>query len=1361
MADTKQILLTGVTYAATVQTPNIVVDDPSSGTNSTTSSIPYTTDVQTQSITATASTSEITTSIALDSPVAGQVNDTSTEFAATNLGEDSIPEPRLFKFLSDEFKLNERTLIDVYKNLTELSTTEDQVRNLIQKVLIDITSNSEVFGAVWAIYRDYADSAAAVELLQKDFAKVLADVSNSTDLLSTSVGKYLTDVTALANLSYAVILIGKNLEDQIALSDVLDRIVYYNRTFEDTAFMTDDFFGEANIDDDQIAQVFKILFDWISLPETFAVDVTKEGFLEQSLLSDQTYLEPQPLKIDSVINSETQSSLIEQVKLDEAFILEQQSIDVDKPDNVELVTASDQTSLEAQPNILDQISGTTDFATNDIGQTSIEELNSQNEEYNFDVDKPDLTDIATGVDEAALDFTKPADSDQVSIAELLLTKLIGLNINEIDYFLEDYTFDIEDYTFKAVHLLDQITDIVITKGVEDSVDATDDFYGETNVDDDQIATVDKVVVEYTTFSEVFGRMVEYFRLFAETAALLEQAVLDNNKVLLDETLNSELVNFDSSKVTNETVATLETQVFDAEQLKFDQAGIGEQAVIATSTIQSDNIVNSDDFSRFWEAVRIFSELTQTTERIEQLIEKVNVDQSTFIELVSQAVEKLASDQSTISEQQVFDFSAVYSDLVDATDDFYGEANIDDDQIASVDKVVVDYATNSETIITVAEFYRTFLEVAASTDQATLDFAKSILDSITTSERFAIDFATSRQDTSSIAETVLQDFDTSRTETVAQTDLFTQSIEPNKYEVVSTSENTSYSVALQKSETTATTEITSFDVSAIATEIASILENFVREWTALRDYTDSITQTDQTFLSVDKPVVETVATTETSKSDIDKQLLETVVSAETTNKDVSTEFSELVDATDDFYGNANIDDDQIAAVDKVVSDYSVASDVFDRVVNYLRTFTELQTLSDFTTTVVEKTSLDVTVTSEQQQFDASKSLQDTSATTDTPSIDFSTDRADSLNNTTDNLVSIWVANRIQTETAGIAEAFNLDTNKAALESTVTSELIDKTAATQYSEITTTSESFVKDAAVALEDLVDATDDFYGNANIDDDQIATVDKVVVDYVTSSEVFDRLVSYLRSFNESQTLSDFTTLDTTKAVTETTNTAEQQVLDITNQRVETVANTDVKEIAFSTSFADTLNNTTDNVTTQFDANRNITETVTQTDQFDLVTNKSVIETTTTSETQTAVVGKQQLDSAITAETIDKNITTELSDLVDATDDFYGAATVGDDEFATFDKVLVEYANTSEVVTALTTFTRSVNESQILSEVFAAATNKALSDITNSSDTVTLLTAPNKLESVSTSQTISLTLQSYFSQDYVELGYTGETYTY
>ena len=1363
MADTKKILLTGVPYTAQVQTPTVVGTDPTSEINSGTANTTYTTQVTTPTVVGTDPTVAITSNLPTELPTTGQVTDTAVEFIATNLGEDSVPDPRLFKFLSDQFGFSEQTLKSVFKNLSDLTTTEEQVRKLLQKVLADATSNSDVFNRVWTAFRTFSDSTTNSELVQKDFEKALLDLANSSDLLQTNVGKYLADITALANLSFAVILIGKNLQDQtVGFSDVLSRVIDFNRTFSDTVFTTDDFFGEANIDDDQIAQVFKVVMDWISLPETFAVDVIKPGVLDQAAVSEQAYLESQLPKSDTVTRQDIQTSQIDLAKLDQTSNSEQQSFSVNKPGVTEEVAASEQQAFSVtKPDLQDQ-STKTDVAVNTVGKTRSDQFSAQNELYNFDVDKPDLTDQATAVEQTAKNVSIPGNFDQVSISELLLTKLIGININEIDYFLEDYIFDITDYTFKAVHARDQITELAVNKEFSELIDATDDFFGAANIDDDQIATVNKAVLERVTFAEAFDRLVTYIRLFVETAEMLEEVKLVIRPRLADSTTHSDSLTFRPNKRILDEAQTVETRIFDLDKTNvLDQATPNESAALSTTKPRTDLVTNADQFSKFYQAVRVFSELTQTTDRVEQLIERVSLEQIAFTELVVRVVQKLTLDQATTSEQQAFDFSAVYTELVDATDDFFGAANIDDDQIATFDKVLSDYVINADVVITVADFNRTFLEIAANTDLATLDFAKSVLETVTTSERFDVNFATSRQDIVGIAETKAVDFSTSRTETVAQADLFTQSIEPNKNETVSASENTNYSVGLSKLETTSTAETTSFDASINKAEIASILENFVSEWTAYKSFAETVAQTDQTLLATTKPVTEIVTASETSRAAVNKQQLETVVSTETTNKDVSTEFSELVDATDDFYGAANIDDDQVAAIDKLVSDYVANADAFDRLVNYLRIFSELQSLSDFTTAVVDKASLDTLLTAEQQKFDTTKPLQDGVINTDTPRLSFSTDRADSLNNTTDSISSQWIAVRVQTEIVNTAELFKLAADKAVLETANTAELIQKTANTQYSENVNTSESFVKTATVAITELVDATDDFFGAANVDDDQTATVNKVVVDYAAHSEVFERLVGYLRTFNELQSLSDFIAITADKAVLETANTAEQKIFSTTNQRTETVVATEVKQVAFSTSFNNSLNNTADNVTTQFDANRNVTETVTKSDQTTLVANKSVLETTTTSDTKALSISKQQLDSAITAETVNKNTTTEFSELVDATDDFFGAANLDDDQIATVNKLVVDYANNSETITKLATFQRSVNESQILSEVFAAVTNKAISDITNSSDTVTLLPAPKKLETVATSQTISLTLQSYFSQDYVELGYTGETYTY
>jgi hypothetical protein len=923
-----------------------------------------TTGVPDVSVTTSTSTPTVVSHVVTPTLDPASSNEELIKVVVTGLGEENIPDARLFKFLSDKFGLSEQKLFQVFKNLSELNTTEEQVSKLLQKVLEDVTTNSDVFDRVWTAFRTFADSTTNAELLNQDFEKVLSDVANAPDLLTSDVGKYLADITALANLSYAVILIGKNLQDQtIGFSDVLSTIVDFNRTFEDTVFTTDDFFGEANVDDDQIAQVFKVVLDWVVPEERFAVDVDKPDVVDLATLSEQAYLEPQLPKFDAVVNTDLQIALVDLSKLDQTSNSEQQIFSVTKADRVDEVTVLEQASIDlVRPDITDQTTNS-DLQTADVGQTSIDNFNTQNEQYYFDVDKPDIEDAAVVAEQVNKDFTRPAEDDQVSIAELLLTKLIGLNINEIDYFLEDYVFDITDYTFKAVHARDQITQIIITKEFEDLVDSTDDFFGEANVDDDQTATFDKVLADYITFSDAFERLVDYIRLFSETAALLEQVELDTNKVLVDQTANSEQTNFDSFKVTNDQATISETSVFDVEQISSDLATTAEQAELHTSTVQLDIVNNTDDFTRFYEAVRIFTELTQTTDRVEQLVERVSDDQSTFTELVTQTVEKLELDQATTTEQQTFDFEAVYSELIDATDDFYGAANIDDDQIAAFDKVLVDYAVNSDTVITVAEFLRTFLETAAATDLATLDFAKDVVSTATLSEVFAVDFLTSRSETSTVLEETAVSFDTSRTETITQADLFTQSIEPAKYETIATVDDAVYDIELNKFEIANALESAIVDFSTARAEVASILESFITEFTALRDFSETVVQTDTVSLDTTKPTTDLVSNSDIQVFDTTKQTSDTTTTSEVIGKDTTTEISELVDATDDFFGAANIDDDQIAVIDKVLADYAANADTVTTLTDYQRSVDENQILSEVFAAVVNKALSDITNSSD--------------------------------------------------------------------------------------------------------------------------------------------------------------------------------------------------------------------------------------------------------------------------------------------------------------------------------------------------------------------------------------------------------------
>ena len=1016
----------------------------------------------------------------------------------TGLGEENIPDPKLFKFISDEFGLDERVLKQVYKNLLDVSTTQEQVRKLLQKVLADATTNSEVFTRVWTAFRQNTETTTNTELLQKTFAKVLLDVVNSPDLLTTSVGKYLADITEFANLSYAVILLNKNLQDQtLGLSDVLSTIVTYNRTLTDSAFMTDDFLGSANIDDDQFAIVYKVVLEWLDINETISITVSKPDIVDTSIITEQAYLEPQLVKSDQTSNSDLQTKLVNLAKIDVLNYSEQQSFDVTKPDILDTAQIQQEIELNSVIPQADTITNS-DLIVLAVGKSELDSGFVQDQVI-FDVENI-LQDVSSNLEQVEKTSNKTVTADVFSVSELLMTKLIGININEIDYFLEDYTFDLTDYTFKAVHATDSITSFVTAKTIQELVDATDDFLGAANIDDDQIASIDKVLVEYIGFYEAFSRVVTYIRLFTETAQALEQIELSAQKLFTNQTTNTDIVVLDAAKQAVDTAITQELTSFQTTQITTDSYDTTEHIVLTTLVPKTDTINNSDVVTKFYEAIREFTELTNASIQVEKLVESVNSDLTVLTDTIQQTIAKVLLDQITNTEQLVFQFEASYFDLVDATDDFFGSANIDDDQIASIDKVVVEYVQNSETVITVAEFYRVFAEISSSTDTATLAFAKALLDTTITSETIAKDITTTQQELFSSLDVLAVSFATTRQEAVSQADLFTQSIQPNKYEIVTTSEATVYEVTQQKSETILVNEL----INANTTKI--IADNIV---------------------------------------------------------------SLATGGGQNFFG-------------------------------------------------------------------------------------------------------------VSAETAGFFRVLNRGGNWNEF----------------YANWTNGTWSIVGQPTWTIINVVQDTND--------------TDTILV--TITGGVFESGASY--AFSGNTYTSDIATI------------------------LETFI-------------------------TEFVAYRDFYELITQTDTVTLTPAKNLNEATTNTELLEFAANKTLLDFSSSTETLAKSVTTELSDLLDATDDFAGAANIDDDQFAEFQKSISDYAAGSEVFSTLVTYLRTVTESQILSDVVTVSSNKALSDTTNSSDTVTLLNALSRTESVSTSQSISLTLQSYFSENYAELGYTGETYTY
>ena len=144
-----------------------------------------------------------------------------------------------------------------------------------------------------------------------------------------------------------------------------------------------------------------------------------------------------------------------------------------------------------------------------------------------------------------------------------------------------------------------------------------------------------------------------------------------------------------------------------------------------------------------------------------------------------------------------------------------------------------------------------------------------------------------------------------------------------------------------------------------------------------------------------------------------------------------------------------------------------------------------------------------------------------------------------------------------------------------------------------------------------------------------------------------------------------------------------------------------------------------------------------------------------------TNIIAPNKVEVVYTTEVISRVTNKVLTDLVASTDDFYGLANVDDDQTARIDKVVIESSILTELFSRITAFIRSFTDVATISEEFRNSISKIFSDQINGSDIVTKLYAKVSTETVSSSQTLSINIQSYFQQDYVELGYTGQTYTY
>lgn len=186
--------------------------------------------------------------------------------------------------------------------------------------------------------------------------------------------------------------------------------------------------------------------------------------------------------------------------------------------------------------------------------------------------------------------------------------------------------------------------------------------------------------------------VQFRRNFLEDTSIVDVITFDTSKVLGDTTVGSESL----SKGTT----TTKTDAFDADESISVGAG------------------------------KVFSNAYTVTDYDTLSIGKVNNDAGSLDFIIR------------------FDVARVLSDTINATDDFLGESNIDDDQTMHFGKTLVDNFSTSDVLSRDVAYARLFTDSSAGSDNTTLNPNLFKADAITTSDSFNSTVQYSREFTDS-------------------------------------------------------------------------------------------------------------------------------------------------------------------------------------------------------------------------------------------------------------------------------------------------------------------------------------------------------------------------------------------------------------------------------------------------------------------------------------------------------------------------------------------------------------------------------------------------------------------------------------
>lgn len=279
---------------------------------------------------------------------------------------------------------------------------------------------------------------------------------------------------------------------------------------------------------------------------------------------------------------------------DTVGITETVGFDVSKPFSDAFV-ALDIPSVGVGKVALDGVSGT-DTALADIGKNPVETV-SVSELQAFGVSKP-FEDSSVVIELVGVNLSK-SFADFVSMTDTVVT-LLPILKGEDD---AGSVTDTNALTFgkapQDTAITADIQTFAITKGLSDTVYATDDFGGESTVDDEQTIQVQKRFINFAGITDATVRTAEYQRQFSDNASTTDVVVLqaDYDRTEAEAITASDVVSLTVgfSRAAADAATIQDNQVALVGKGESDTLGIADSGVLLSQDYVDNNLYFADDY----------------------------------------------------------------------------------------------------------------------------------------------------------------------------------------------------------------------------------------------------------------------------------------------------------------------------------------------------------------------------------------------------------------------------------------------------------------------------------------------------------------------------------------------------------------------------------------------------------------------------------------------------------------------------------------------------------------------------------------------------------------------------------------------